>query len=281
MRRAAVQLAPDADPQGPRRADPGRHDPRLEDHGVDRVGSRAGRQHRRRFLSSRSRRGARDPRAPRGHVRRRPRVSPEVYRIGVIGYSGRVIAFWGERADHHARRPVGAAGALRDRVAGTRTWDCGRSCPAPNPNMRRWRIRSPRNCGTPARSIGSGEVDPAIVEWLTVLSRRDIALLMYVTTPGRGRGRRGPARAVRAVVGRHRTGPGDRAHRAGRHRDGRRSGQLGGQSSDRAALRTAGAGTDTARHHRRRRHRRQRSTATSRCATFSVSSGWSRNRCVR
>lgn len=28
-----------------------------------------------------------------------------------------------------------------------------------------------------------GEVDPAIVEWLTVLARRDIGLLMYVTTP--------------------------------------------------------------------------------------------------
>ncbi len=28
-----------------------------------------------------------------------------------------------------------------------------------------------------------GEVDPAIVEWLTVLSKRDIALLMYITTP--------------------------------------------------------------------------------------------------
>jgi hypothetical protein len=30
----------------------------------------------------------------------------------------------------------------------------------------------------------AGVVDPAIVEWLTVLSRRDISLLMYVTTPG-------------------------------------------------------------------------------------------------
>ncbi len=29
----------------------------------------------------------------------------------------------------------------------------------------------------------AGEVDPAIVEWLTVLSRRDVSLLMYVTTP--------------------------------------------------------------------------------------------------
>lgn len=29
----------------------------------------------------------------------------------------------------------------------------------------------------------TGEVDAAIVEWLTVLSRRDIALIMYVTTP--------------------------------------------------------------------------------------------------
>lgn len=29
----------------------------------------------------------------------------------------------------------------------------------------------------------AGEVDAAVVEWLTVLSRRDIALIMYVTTP--------------------------------------------------------------------------------------------------
>lgn len=28
-----------------------------------------------------------------------------------------------------------------------------------------------------------GEVDPVIVEWLTVLSRRDVALLMYISTP--------------------------------------------------------------------------------------------------
>ncbi len=28
-----------------------------------------------------------------------------------------------------------------------------------------------------------GDVDPAIVEWLTVLSRRDVALLMYISTP--------------------------------------------------------------------------------------------------
>lgn len=38
------------------------------------------------------------------------------------------------------------------------------------------------------RAVGAidaaGEVDPAIVEWMTVVSRRDVALLMYVNTPG-------------------------------------------------------------------------------------------------
>ena len=45
-----------------------------------------------------------------------------------------------------------------------------------------------------------GTVDPVIVEWLTVLSRRDVALLMYISTPADSAMGTKPRLATNAVM---------------------------------------------------------------------------------
>ena len=58
----------------------------------------------------------------------------------------------------------------------------------------------------------AGAVDSVVKEWLTVLSRRDVALVIHLSMPdGGGNARQGVARAVRPVVGRHRTVGGPRS----------------------------------------------------------------------
>lgn len=81
----------------------------------------------------------------------------------------------------------------------------------------------------------TGSVDGAIVEWLTVLSRRDIALLVNFRLAADGEPARA-ARQVRAVVGGHQTlgkpGPNQR----GGHHEQRGHGQRSAQPVDRTSL---------------------------------------------
>ena len=65
-------------------------------------------------------------------------------------------------------------------------WVCARYCRASRQRIRRWRIPLPPNCEPQASSTRRGTVDSVVVEWMTVLARRDVALLIHVRSPEMG-----------------------------------------------------------------------------------------------
>lgn len=80
---------------------------------------------------------------------------------------------------------MGAAGTYRNRGGGP---ELGLRPILPSIETPRMTLAHPVRADLCAAGVidESGRVDPAVVEWLTVLARRDVALLFSVRRPGRG-----------------------------------------------------------------------------------------------